>query len=67
MLAELDLGADFKLPEPNTDPLYVPTPPKAKVDSVSVKGACVLKFSEDVFELEDLKTSTIKVPKRTRR
>ena len=49
LLLGLDLGDDFKLPEPITTPGYVPTPPEADLNKISVKGSTQISFSEPVF------------------
>ena len=66
LLLDLDLGDDFILPEPITTEGYVPTPPKAKLDKVSVKGVTKIAFNEPVFELKNLTTKKIKVPRNLR-
>ena len=63
LLIDLDLGDDFKLPEPITTPGYVPTPPRAKMGKFSVKGETTIKFSEPVFQLKDIDTKMTKVPR----
>ena len=54
LLKDLDLGEDFKLPEPIIEAGYVPTPPTANIGTFSVKGSSVITFSEDVFILPNL-------------
>ena len=62
-MKEMDLGDGFKLPDPITTPGYVPTPPKAKIDQITIKGKSRVSFSEPVFELNNLETAKIKIPK----
>ena len=62
----LDLAGDLlpdgvSLPAPNTDPYYVPTPPVAKLTTISARGKTRIEFNEDVFEYENLKN--LMVPK----
>ena len=57
------VGDLFDLPDPITTPGYVPTPPSAKINQISVKGATSISFSEPVFEIDDIKSKTVKVPK----
>lgn len=64
LLESLNLGDDFKLPAPITTPGYVPTPPTAKLGSVSIRGTTQITFSEDVFILPDLMSQKIKVPRQ---
>ena len=47
------------LPEPNTDPNYVPTPPVATLGEISPRGIAEIKFSEDVFIYEDLQSMQV--------
>ena len=42
LLRDLDLGDDFKLPDPITTEGYVPTPPKASLNNISIKGKTVV-------------------------
>ena len=58
----MDLG--FELPPRNTDPSFVPVPPKVKIGSISVKGEVEIKFSKPVFTFDDLATRTIAGPGR---
>ena len=55
---------NLKLPPPNPDPNYVPTPPIPSLDVMSSEGNTRIKFSKDVFEYPDLKS--IKVPRAPR-
>ena len=59
----MNLGENFRLPDPITTPGYVPSPPKAKIDQISVQGASQISFSEPVFELQNLETAKVKIPK----
>ena len=47
------------MPPPNSDPFYVPTPPKPTISKVSARGATEINFSEDVFVYENLKNLTV--------
>lgn len=44
----------LKLPPKNPDPAYVPTPPKLTLKSLTSKGKAQIKFSEPVFEYQNL-------------
>ena len=57
-------GLNLKLPTPNPDPNYVPTPPIPSLDVMSSEGNTRIKFSKDVFEYPDLKS--IRVPRAPR-
>ena len=59
MLIDNLLPEGVELPPPNPDPNYVPTPPKAKLASISAKGITRIEFNEDVFEYEDLKNKLV--------
>ncbi len=52
----LQLGLDIDLPKPKQDPNYRPTPPRASIGSINAYGKVSVKFSEPVFELEDVTT-----------
>ena len=54
LLSQMDLG--FDLPPRNTDPNFVPVPPKVSFRSISVTGEAEIKFSKPVFTFDDLKT-----------
>ena len=51
--------ANFKEPEPNNDPNYIPTPPKVAKAEVSISGEAILRFTEDVWVVDNLKTATV--------
>lgn len=55
-LLDLDtiIPGGIVLPPPNPDPLYVPTPPTATLQTVSEKGSTEILFNEAVFEYPDL-------------
>ena len=54
------LGLNFDLPKPRTDdPNYVPTAPTVSVSEITVDGKVTINFSEPVFRLEDMTTSTM--------
>ena len=45
----------LKLPAKNPDPTYVSSPPKPALKSLTGKGKATIKFSEPVFEYQNLK------------
>ena len=49
----MNLG--FSLPERNTDPDFVPIPPKVSISSISVKGVVKISFSKPIFTFDRLK------------
>lgn len=51
LLLDLNLGEDFKLPEPITTPGYIATPPKASLNKISIEGDTSISFNEPVFQL----------------
>ena len=53
----MNLG--FDLPPRNTDPSFVPIPPKVRIGSISVKGEVEVKFSKPVFTFDKLTSRTI--------
>ena len=55
---------NFEIPDTSNIPNYIPKPPKAKIDSISVRGIVQINFSKDVFEIPDLNNKTLKVPYR---
>ena len=56
--ALLSDNPNYREPVPNSDPNYVPTPPKVAQTEISVKGDVTLKFNEDVWIVDDLKNAT---------
>ena len=55
---------NFEISDTSNIPNYVPTPPRAKIDLISVRGIVQINFSKDVFEIPDLNNQTLKVPYR---
>ena len=55
---------NFEIPDTSNIPNYFPTPPRAKIDLISVRGIVQINFSKDVFEIPDLNNQTLKVPYR---
>ena len=53
----LSLNPNYKEPEPNTDPNYVPSPPSIASTEISAQGKVQLRFSEDVWTIENLRTA----------
>ena len=57
LMANMNLG--FELPERNTDPNFVPVPPRVSISSISVKGEVKITFSKPVFTFDNLKSRRI--------
>ena len=55
---------NYQIPDTSNIPNYVPKPPKAKINSITVRGIVQIKFSKDMFEIPDLNNQTVKVPQR---
>ena len=45
---------NFKIPDTSSIPNYIPTPPTAKIDQISIRGKALINFSEDMFRIPDI-------------